>query len=171
MSSVVWDHDVAEVYDQTYRAKFEPSVLDPIVDLLAGLAGSGPALESALGTGRVALPLSARGVTVHGLELSPHMAAQPTILNDGGSGLACVAARAGRRAGDRWCSRCPCGWRGSRRVVPPAAGAPGGRGSCGTGGTGGGAGPGTADRGRRAGRRGRDPNRRIAAGSGGNLRY
>jgi SAM-dependent methyltransferase len=76
MGSVMWEHDVAEVYDQTYRAKFEPSVLDPIVDLLAGLAGGGPALEFAVGTGRVALPLSARGIAVHGLELSPHMAAQ-----------------------------------------------------------------------------------------------
>ena len=38
MSSIVWDRNVAEVYDQTYRAKFEASVLDPIVDLLAGLA-------------------------------------------------------------------------------------------------------------------------------------
>ena len=76
MSSIIWDRDVAEVYDQTFRAKFEPPVLDPIVDLLAGLAGGGPALEFGVGTGRVALPLSARGVAVHGLELSPHMAAQ-----------------------------------------------------------------------------------------------
>jgi hypothetical protein len=76
MSSIIWDREVAEVYDQTYRAKFEASVLDPIVDLLAGLAGGGPALEFAVGTGRVALPLSARGIAVHGLELSPHMAAQ-----------------------------------------------------------------------------------------------
>jgi len=76
MGSIMWERDVAEVYDQTYRAKFEPSVLDPIVDLLAGLAGGGPALEFAVGTGRVALPLSARGVAVHGLELSPYMAAQ-----------------------------------------------------------------------------------------------
>ena len=76
MGSIMWDRDMAEVYDQTYRAKFEPSVLDPIVDLLAGLAGDGPVLEFALGTGRVALPLSARGVSVHGLELSPYMAAQ-----------------------------------------------------------------------------------------------
>jgi hypothetical protein len=64
MSSIVWDRDVAEVYDQTYRAKFEPSVLGPIVDLLAGLAGGGPVLEFAVGTGRVALPLSVRGVAV-----------------------------------------------------------------------------------------------------------
>ena len=76
MGSIMWDRKLAEVYDQTYRAKFEPSVLDPMVDLLAGLAGDGPALEFAVGTGRVALPLSARGVSVHGLELSPHMAAQ-----------------------------------------------------------------------------------------------
>ena len=76
MGSIIWDRELAEVYDQTYRAKFEPSVLGPVVDLLAGLAGRGAALEFAIGTGRVALPLSDRGVTVHGLELSPHMAAQ-----------------------------------------------------------------------------------------------
>jgi SAM-dependent methyltransferase len=76
MGSIIWDRELAEVYDQTYRAKFEPSVLGPVVNLLAELAGRGPALEFAIGTGRVALPLSARGVTVHGVELSPHMAAQ-----------------------------------------------------------------------------------------------
>jgi hypothetical protein len=46
------------------------------VDVLASLAGDGPALEFAVGTGRVALPLSARGVPVSGIELSPHMAGQ-----------------------------------------------------------------------------------------------
>ncbi len=76
MASIVWDRELAEVYDQTYRAKFAPSVLGPMVDLLAGLARDGPVLEFAVGTGRVALPLRARGITVHGLELSPHMAAQ-----------------------------------------------------------------------------------------------
>ena len=55
---------------------FEPSVVDPAVDLLVELARRGPALELAVGTGRVALPLSARGVPVHGIELSPHMAEQ-----------------------------------------------------------------------------------------------
>src|SRR6266700_1275040 len=69
MGSIMWDRDVAEVYDQTYRAKFGPSVLDPMVDLLAGLARGGPALEFAVGTGRVALPLSSCGVAAHGLEL------------------------------------------------------------------------------------------------------
>ena len=76
MGTIIWDQGVAEVYDQTYRAEFEPSVLGPVVDLLAELAGSGSALEFAIGTGRVALALSARGVAVHGLELSPHMAAR-----------------------------------------------------------------------------------------------
>jgi hypothetical protein len=70
MGSIVWGRDVAEVYDKTYRAMFEPSVLDPVVDLLAELAGDGPAVEFAVGTGRVALALSARGVPVHGVELS-----------------------------------------------------------------------------------------------------
>jgi hypothetical protein len=53
---------------------FAPEVLGPAVDVLAALAGSGAALEFAVGTGRVALPLSARGVPVTGIELSPHMA-------------------------------------------------------------------------------------------------
>ena len=76
MGSIIWGREVAEVYDQTYRAKFEPSVIGPIVDLLTELARGGPALEFAVGTGRVALPLSSRGIAVHGLELSPRMAEQ-----------------------------------------------------------------------------------------------
>jgi hypothetical protein len=54
MGSIIWDREVAEVYDRTYRAKFEPSVVGPIVDLLAELARGGPALEFAVGnrTGR-----------------------------------------------------------------------------------------------------------------------
>ncbi len=49
---------------------FDPDVLGPTVDLLAELAGNGAALEFAVGTGRVALPLAARGVPVSGIELS-----------------------------------------------------------------------------------------------------
>jgi SAM-dependent methyltransferase len=74
MGSIAWGQEIAEVYDKTYAAQSRPSVLDPIVDLLAELAGGGPALEFAAGTGRVALPLSARGIAVAGIELSPHMA-------------------------------------------------------------------------------------------------
>src|SRR6266567_3726644 len=74
MASITWGAEVAEVYDKTYAAMFEPSVLDPMTCLLAELARGGPALEFAVGTGRVALALSARGIAVHGLELSRHMA-------------------------------------------------------------------------------------------------
>lgn len=76
MGSILWGRELAEVYDVTYAAQFDPSVLDPIVDVLAGLAGAGPALEFAVGSGRVALPLCARGVRTRGLELSPHMVEQ-----------------------------------------------------------------------------------------------
>ena len=76
MGVITWGPELAEVYDSTYRAMFEPSVLAPVTGLLAGLAGGGSALEFAVGTGRVALPLSAAGVPVHGLELSEHMAAE-----------------------------------------------------------------------------------------------
>ena len=40
MGSIVWDREMAEIYDATYRAMFEPSVLDPMVDRLAELAGA-----------------------------------------------------------------------------------------------------------------------------------
>jgi SAM-dependent methyltransferase len=79
MASVMWGPELAEVYDRTYSAQSEPSVLDPMLESLAELAGPGSALEFAVGTGRVALPLSARGIAVHGLELSPHMAAQLSV--------------------------------------------------------------------------------------------
>jgi SAM-dependent methyltransferase len=70
----MWDRDLAEVYDETYAEGFEPAALDPVVDCLAALALGGPALEFAIGTGRVALPLAERGISVCGIELSPHMA-------------------------------------------------------------------------------------------------
>jgi SAM-dependent methyltransferase len=76
MGSIIWGRDLAEVYDATYAAMFEPPVLNPTIDRLAELARGGLALELAVGTGRVALPLSARGISVYGLELSPHMAEQ-----------------------------------------------------------------------------------------------
>jgi SAM-dependent methyltransferase len=76
MPSSTWGPRAAEVYDQTSAPMFDPAVLDPAVDLLAELADGGPVLELAIGTGRVALPLSARGLEVSGIELSPHMVGQ-----------------------------------------------------------------------------------------------
>ena len=55
---------------------FDPAVVDPAVDLLVELAGGGRALELAIGTGRIALPLSQRGVPVYGIELSKAMVAR-----------------------------------------------------------------------------------------------
>jgi SAM-dependent methyltransferase len=67
---------VATTYDVRSAAMFEPHVIDPALSFLADLAGSGDALEFAIGTGRVALPLSQRGVRVRGIELSPDMVKQ-----------------------------------------------------------------------------------------------
>lgn len=51
--------------------------VDPeLVDMLASLAGTGPALELGIGAGRIALPLAARGVPVVGVDLSPEMIAK-----------------------------------------------------------------------------------------------
>jgi len=75
-SSEVWDRATAERYDEASAEMFAPAVLDPAVDLLAGLAGSGRALELAVGTGRVAIPLTAAGVPVTGIELSAPMVEQ-----------------------------------------------------------------------------------------------
>lgn len=68
--------DVAAGYDDALGAMGSPEVLVPTVDFLADLAGDGTALELAIGTGRVALPLAARGVRVSGIDLSPDMVAQ-----------------------------------------------------------------------------------------------
>ena len=75
-SSEIWDDETARRYDTDAAEKFAPEVVEPTVEFLARLAGSGPALEFAIGTGRIAIPLSARGVAVSGIELSPAMVSQ-----------------------------------------------------------------------------------------------
>jgi SAM-dependent methyltransferase len=72
----LFDERIAARYDETSAAMFDPAVVDPAVDFLAALAGDGAALELGVGTGRIALPLSRRGVRVHGIELSPAMVAR-----------------------------------------------------------------------------------------------
>ncbi len=74
MASITWGREVAEAYDTASASMFDPEVLDPTFDLLEEVARGGPALELAVGTGRVALPLSTRGVSVSGIELSAPMA-------------------------------------------------------------------------------------------------
>jgi SAM-dependent methyltransferase len=67
---------VAAVYDEHSGAMFDPAVVGPAVDALAELAGDGGALEFAIGTGRIALPLAQRGVRVAGIDNSEAMLAR-----------------------------------------------------------------------------------------------
>ena len=69
----IWDAETAQRYDTPGTGMFAPEVLGPTVERLADLAGSGRALEFAIGTGRVAVPLAERGVPVTGIELSRPM--------------------------------------------------------------------------------------------------
>jgi SAM-dependent methyltransferase len=88
----IWDRVAAESYDTPGTGMFAPEVLGPTVDRLAELAGGGRALELAIGTGRVAVPLAERGVPVTGIELSEPMVevlrtkvdqeAVPVVLGD-----------------------------------------------------------------------------------------
>ncbi|EST19278.1 class I SAM-dependent DNA methyltransferase [Streptomyces roseochromogenus] len=72
----IWDAAVARRYDTPGTGMFAPEVLAPTVERLAGLADGGAALEFAIGTGRVAVPLAGRGVPVTGIELSGPMVEQ-----------------------------------------------------------------------------------------------
>ena len=88
----VWGSDAAQRYDTPGVGMFAPEVLGPTVDRLVELAAGGRVLELAIGTGRVAVPLAERGVSVTGIELSEPMVAQlrakadeaaiPVVLGD-----------------------------------------------------------------------------------------
>ncbi len=68
--------DVAANYDTDTSGMHDDSVIAAVVDVLAALAGDGAALEFGIGTGRIALPLTRRGVEVHGIDLSNAMVAR-----------------------------------------------------------------------------------------------
>jgi len=67
---------VAASYDARSATMFDPAVVGPAVDTLAELAADGAALEFAIGTGRIALPLAERGVRVAGIDNSEPMLAR-----------------------------------------------------------------------------------------------
>src|SRR5689334_270120 len=75
-TSDLWDEDQAERYDDVSASMFAPEVLGPTLDVLERLADGGAALELAIGTGRVGVPLLERGVPVSGIELSQPMVDQ-----------------------------------------------------------------------------------------------
>lgn len=88
----IWDTQAAESYDTPGTGMFDPLLLAQTADRLAALAGGGAVLEFAIGTGRIALPLIARGVPVSGIEMSSAMlevlrrkidaATLPVVLGD-----------------------------------------------------------------------------------------
>jgi SAM-dependent methyltransferase len=88
----IWDEAAAASYDTPGTGMFAPDVLGPAVERLAGLAAGGAALEFAIGTGRVAIPLREKGVPVSGIEIAPAMLQQlrvgaseatiPVVLGD-----------------------------------------------------------------------------------------
>ncbi len=71
--AATYGDSIAEVYDEWYLTRLDPTAA---VELLAELAGSGSALELGIGTGRVAIPLAARGVRVSGIDASEEMVAR-----------------------------------------------------------------------------------------------
>lgn len=88
----VWDETAAAAYDTPGTGMFAPEILDPTVTRLSELAAGGAALEFAIGTGRVAVPLVRAGVPVSGIEIAPAMLARlrqkvdaatlPVVLGD-----------------------------------------------------------------------------------------
>jgi SAM-dependent methyltransferase len=88
----IWDDRTARRYDTPGTGMFAPEVLDPVVARLTELAAGGRAVEFAIGTGRVAVPLAESGVAVSGIELSQPMVDQlrtkvdeatiPVVLGD-----------------------------------------------------------------------------------------
>ena len=78
-----FDERVAARYDESSADMFDAAVVDPVVDFLVALAGSGRALELGIGTGRIALPLAERGVPVHGIDMSEAMVARLRSKPDG----------------------------------------------------------------------------------------
>ena len=71
-----FDERIARDYEVRWPHLFEPSMIEPAVAFLADHARGGSVLELGIGTGRMALPLSARGYRIHGIELSPAMVAE-----------------------------------------------------------------------------------------------
>jgi SAM-dependent methyltransferase len=92
--------EVAERYDARLGEWGDPEVVEATVDFLAELAGKGAALELGIGTGRIALPLAARGIRVQGIDLSPDMVAQLRAKPGGAEIPVTLGDFASTRAGD-----------------------------------------------------------------------
>ncbi len=82
-----FDERVAATYDETSAEMFDAAAVGSAVDFLADVAGVGRALELGIGTGRIALPLAARGIEVHGIDISRAMTDR-LRAKPGGEGIA-----------------------------------------------------------------------------------
>jgi SAM-dependent methyltransferase len=74
--AMTFDEEMAEIYDQFATRNRAAGEVSATVAFLEELARGGPALELAIGTGRIALPLAARGILVEGIDISPAMVAK-----------------------------------------------------------------------------------------------
>lgn len=90
---------VAAAYDDVHDERFQPEHIDAVVDTLQELADGGTAVEFAVGTGRIALPLARRGVDVVGVDLSEPMLAELSSKDPDGT----VAATHGDMTETRLC--------------------------------------------------------------------
>jgi SAM-dependent methyltransferase len=79
-----FDDRVAASYDGSAAEMFDTAVIDPTVEFLVELVGTGRALELGIGTGRIALPLARRGVPVHGIDVSEAMVSRLRAKPGGG---------------------------------------------------------------------------------------
>jgi SAM-dependent methyltransferase len=86
MTEVAFNETIASTYDADSAEMFDTGLLESTVGFLAPLAGNGAALELGIGTGRVALPLSQRGISVHGIDVSESMVARMRA-KPGGEGI------------------------------------------------------------------------------------
>src|SRR3954453_6339532 len=102
MSSSGFDAWIAQRYEVLWPELFDETLIAATVAVLAGLAGTRPALEFGVGTGRIAVPLSRAGGKVHGIELSPAMVARLRELPGGAEIGVTIGDFAGARVGTQF---------------------------------------------------------------------
>ena len=99
MSQSGFDAWIAQRYELLWPELFDETLIAATVAFLAELAGTRPALEFGVGTGRIAVPLSRAGVRVHGIDLSPEMVARMHERPGGSAVGVTIGDFAGARVG------------------------------------------------------------------------
>ena len=99
MTQPAFDAWIAQRYEVLWPELFDEALIAATVAFLVDLAGTRPALEFGVGTGRIAVPLSRAGVHVHGIDLSPEMVARMHELPGGSAVGVTIGDFAGARVG------------------------------------------------------------------------